>query len=302
MKRKKILIIGSKGFIGSHAIDYFQGKKDCDVWGCDVVVDYENEQYYLIDVTRSDFNFVFQNQSFDFCVNCSGAASVPDSIEHPSRDFALNTYNVFKILDAIRAYNPDCKFMNLSSAAVYGNPKTLPVAESQPCNPVSPYGHHKKMAEEICHEFYQIYGVQSCCLRIFSAFGPGLKKQLLWDLYKKSIGSQKVQLFGSGKESRDFIFVDDIINALKLIIDVEVFPDGPINVASGKEIRIKDVVQLFFDLYNPKIQIEFTGNARKGDPSRWQADISRLTGLGFEPRVNIEEGIKKYVKWLAEKE
>ena len=116
----KILIIGSKGFIGSHLVRYFD--KQNEVWQCDVVTDYTTPRYMQIDASNSDFNSVFEEHSYDVCVNCSGAASVPDSLKHPYRDFLLNTANVYAILNAIHTNCPACKFINLSSAAVYGNP------------------------------------------------------------------------------------------------------------------------------------------------------------------------------------
>ena len=160
-----ILVIGPKGFIGSYIVKHFT-QLGAEVWQCDVVTDYTTERYIQIDATNSDFNAVFEQQPFDVCVNCSGAASVPDSIQHPYRDFLLNTANVYAMLNAIHQHCPDCKFINMSSAAVYGNPQKLPITESMPLAPVSPYGRHKVMAEEILREFAEEYGVKTCSLGI----------------------------------------------------------------------------------------------------------------------------------------
>ena len=102
----KILIIGSKGFIGSHTYHHFSTLPEIETWGCDVVVDYIDDHYFLLDSTNSDFNELFEQGRFDVCINCSGAASVPDSLVHPLRDFTLNVFTVGKILDAIRRYAP----------------------------------------------------------------------------------------------------------------------------------------------------------------------------------------------------
>ena len=179
-----ILVIGSKGFIGSHMLQYFKEKEHM-VFGCDVVVDYTQENYFLIDAVNANFKEIFDSNTFDVCINCSGAASVPDSIIHPMRDFELNVNNVFKLLDAIRKQQPSCKFINLSSAAVYGNPAVLPVKEDAALLPVSPYGLHKQMAESVLREFYTQFNISTLSLRIFSVYGPGLQKQLFWDLYRK---------------------------------------------------------------------------------------------------------------------
>lgn len=205
----KIIIIGSRGFIGNACVEYF--RRDNEVWECDVVMDYDRPRYLFIEAVDSDFQEIFRDGEFDVCINCSGAANVPFSLEKPLHDFQLNTLNVFKILDAIRRYNPECKFLNLSSAAVYGNPVSLPVTESQAVAPVSPYGMHKAMAENICEEFYRFWGVSTCSVRIFSAYGPGLKKQLLWDISCKLLNDGPLHLFGTGEETRDFIYISDLV-------------------------------------------------------------------------------------------
>src|SRR5687768_12482309 len=116
-----LLVIGSKGFIGSHMYNYLHGAGH-KVYGCDVLVDYNDQNYYQVDATNATYDELFASHKFNGCINCSGAASVPDSLVHPLRDFHLNTNNVYLILDAIRRHRPECKFINLSSAAIYGNP------------------------------------------------------------------------------------------------------------------------------------------------------------------------------------
>ncbi len=297
----RILIIGSKGFIGTHAIKHFQ-KQGREVWGSDVMVDYTSERYCLIDSTNADFHAIFENIPLDVCINCSGAASVPDSLNHPLRDYTLNTVNVFKILDAIRQYQPTCKFINLSSAAVYGNPSVLPIKETSNLYPLSPYGWHKLQAEEICQEFYSFYKIPTCSLRIFSAYGEGLKKQLFWDLAQKIQSNSTIKLFGTGEESRDFIHVSDLIKAIEIIILKSNFKGEKINVANGKEIKIKDIVKCFYSNWDNKIEYSFSGEERKGDPNNWVADIDILKSMGYTSQLDIEEGLKKYYEWIIKVE
>ena len=292
----KILIIGSKGFIGAHCVDYFS--ETHEVWQCDVVSDYVTQNYFTVDATNANFTDIFEKHIFDVCINCSGAASVPDSIKNPQRDFALNVLNVYKQLDAIRKYNSKCKYINFSSAAVYGNPKSLPIKEDAIANPISPYGYHKKMAEDVCEVFYKNYNIPTCSLRVFSAYGPGLQKQLFWDLNKKASNSNSVDLFGTGNESRDFIYIKDLLKALNLVILKSKFNAEIINVASGKELYIKDIVSVFYSLINEDVNFNFIGQEREGDPSNWKADISKIEAYGFKPEFSIEEGLKEYVTWL----
>ncbi len=292
----QILIIGSKGFIGSHAIAFFKNK-NYTVIGCDVVTDYDNADYIQIDATNSDYHFIFENNQFDVCINCSGAASVPLSIQFPLKDFNLNTLNVFKILDAIRTTQPNCKFINLSSAAVYGNPESLPITEDFKLKPLSPYGIHKMQAEQICKEFYDYYSIATCSLRIFSAYGNGLRKQLLWDLFKKFNTGENIELFGTGHETRDFIHVDDVINAIYCVIKNGTFTGNQINLANGEEYTIKFIADLFKNNLNSEATITFNNQVKAGDPLNWKADISKIQAMGYKPTMTLESGVKNYIHW-----
>lgn len=294
----KILIIGSKGFIGQHLRKFLTGRGEA-VWGADVVVDYVHpERYFLVDSSNSDFHTIFQDTVFDICINCSGAASVPDSLLYPMRDYNLNTVNVFKILDAIRQYQPLCKFINLSSAAVYGNPQALPICESSRLDPVSPYGIHKLMSEKICEEYSRFFEIATCSLRIFSAYGEGLKKQLFWDLFQKTKPGAPVSLFGTGKESRDFIYIQDLVNAIYLLAKHATLKGQSINVANGDEILIEDCVRIFYGFFDQPVNYSFMGQGRAGDPVNWVADISALRQLGYQQQYHLTSGLKSYYEWI----
>lgn len=296
------LIIGSKGFIGTHLVNFLK-KESHEVYEADVIVDYEkNDNYFVIDASNADYHSIFENNNIDVCVNGSGAASVPDSIKQPHRDFQLNTVNVFKILDAIRHYQPDCKFINLSSAAVYGNPKSLPIHEKDDTKPISPYGYHKWMSEQICEEYYRFFNIKTCSLRIFSAYGEGLKKQLFWDLGQRALRSNEVRLFGTGGESRDFIYITDLVRAILIIAEKAAFKGEAINVANGIEITIAHVAKTFYQFFDQSVDLGFTGESRPGDPNNWQADITQLSALGYKPQYSIEEGLQNYVEWLKKRD
>ena len=294
----KILIIGSKGFIGSHCVDYFsQGH---EVWGCDVILDYNTPNYISIDAVDSDFLGIFEQRQYDVCINCSGAASVPFSLDKPFNDFKLNTLNVFKLLEAIRKHAPNCKFITMSSAAIYGNPESLPIKENQAIKPVSPYGYHKVMAENICVEYSRFWNIQTCCLRIFSAYGPRLKKQLFWDLYQKIVNDDTPTLWGTGRESRDFIYISDIVRIIELAISHSKFNGEVVNVANGRQIEIVEVAETVRKVSGTKKTIIFNGAERKGDPINWEADISIIKSWGYKPSVELETGINYYLQWIKE--
>jgi len=296
----KILIIGSKGFIGSHCVDYFKSKND-DIWQADVN-ESTDTNFYKIERQNPDFTVVFRDNKFDVCINASGSAHVGFSFENPTIDFELNVVNVQKILVAIRDYNSNCKFINFSSAAVYGNPQVLPIIEESVCKPLSPYGFHKLQSELLLTEYHNFFGLNTCSLRVFSAYGPKLKKQLFWDLYQKSLKSDAISLYGTGNETRDFIYIDDLMQIIDLVIQNTTFKGTIYNVANTIETTIANAAQIFMNEFCPEKKLAFNGKIKVGDPTNWVADISKLKEIGYQQKISIEEGLKRYVAWLKENE
>lgn len=292
---KVILVIGSKGFIGSHVLSYMSNAGYVAL-GADL--EHVQEENYFQVANPDSIHGLIRNLKIDICINCAGAASVPNSIQNPYEDFQLNVSLVAKILEAIRLYNTNCKFVNLSSAAVYGNPVKLPVSENDIPAPVSPYGFHKLQAEQTCKMFNEVYGISTASLRIFSAYGPGLKKQLFWDLYHKAQKTNCIELFGTGAESRDFIFVHDIANAIECIMDNSEFKADVVNIANNKEITINEAATTFLSIIGFKGTLSFTGKERKGDPVNWCAQTDLLAKYGYKPNTDLEQGLKIYFNWI----
>jgi dTDP-glucose 4,6-dehydratase/UDP-glucose 4-epimerase len=156
------------------------------------------------------------------------------------------------------------------------------------------------MAELLLLEYSQCFGLKTLSLRIFSAYGNGQKKLLLWDLHEKIQKSKdKIILFGTGNESRDFIHIEDIGRQILLGIENVDFLGESINVANGVEVKISEVVELYQKYYPQKFKYEFNGEERLGDPKNWCADISTMSNWGYRNELGIEEGIKKYINWAV---
>jgi UDP-glucose 4-epimerase len=214
----------------------------------------------------------------------------------PLADFEGSVRIHAHVLDAVRRNAPEARVITLSSAAVYGNPQSLPIAEDSILAPISPYGYHKVLCETLLKEYYTVYGVQSAALRIFSAYGAGLRRQLLWDVCEKATAGE-VRLFGTGEETRDFIHADDVARACLAIAEGAPMHGEPYNVASGDETTVREVAERLVGEIAQGLPIHFTGEVRLGDPLRWQADISSVRALGFQPRVSLAEGVADYATW-----
>jgi dTDP-glucose 4,6-dehydratase/UDP-glucose 4-epimerase len=133
---------------------------------------------------------------------------------------------------------------------------------------------------------------------VFSAYGEGLRKQLFWDLYKKSLKKLEIKLFGNGQEARDFIYIEDLVCLIEKVLLFAKFDGTTLNAASGVEITIEEAVNTFFSIWKPQASIQFTGLERKGDPKRWLADISLAKKLNFSTKFTLREGLTNYIAWL----
>lgn len=284
----RVLILGSTGFIGNHLY------KSLNI-----------ENYEVIKITTAEFNnndlFVSILRKTDILINCIGSANVGKSFIQVETDYESNVSIVKRILDTINRFEfYSIKFINLSSAAVYGNPIKLPISEKEMCNPISPYGFHKFISEVLIREYCTCYGVKAVSLRIFSVYGEGQKKLLLWDINQKIILNEGVlTFFGTGEETRDYIHIDDMVQQLILVIKNASFVGESINIANGVETRISDILH-WYKLHHPiPFEYKFLGTIREGDPKNWRADISRILNWGYKSQIKIEHGIKNYINWVT---
>lgn len=297
----KVLITGASGFIGYRTGIAFQ-ERGYDVVGWDRSK--INNGFPIIMVDLSDENEISrQLDSFrpDIIIHCAGSADVGKSVSNPIQDYHGNVTITHNLLFALHKLELEkTRFVFLSSAGVYGNPVSLPITEEMPLNPLSPYALHKVMCEEVCKYFANNYKMNVKVARIFSAYGAGLRKQIFWDMYQKQKGTGRLDMFGTGNESRDYIHVDDVVQSLLLLATSEsnhiIF-----NVANGEEVTIREATEMFADAAGiGRENIVFNGIVREGDPLNWKADISRIRELGFQKTVEMKKSIVDYVKWAMD--
>ncbi len=299
MSNFKILIVGSEGFIGSNILAFL--KKNNEVHSCDFVDIRGRLHYFQINPLNQNYLDIFNSNSYDIVINCAGSANVGASILNPSYDFDANVHVVSKLLSAILETKHNTRLLNISSAAVYGNPETLPILTefAETATPISPYGVHKRITEILLENYFSSFNIRTCSLRFFSAYGNGQRKLLLWDLFKKFSENDSVELFGTGNESRDYIHVKDICQQIELVLKNAEFKGEAYNIANGEEVFIKDVAGLFSSCFQNR-KFEFNGTVRTGDPLNWKADIQKMKKWGYQQKVTFEDGVYQFIKWAQE--
>lgn len=299
--KKRVLITGGNGFIGSSVLKYFSANKyEIYAWGnTDIVVNGISVQTVNLN-DKKEIAECLQNIDLDIIVHCAGSANVNASVEDPLMDFEGNVIITYNILLALLETNKShIKFIYLSSSAVYGEPQVLPIAETHPLKPISPYALHKQISEEICQYFISQYNMDIVILRIFSAYGPGLKKQIFWDMNEKIKKNRYLELYGTGEETRDFIYIDDLIRVIEIMVNTNDLKYRIFNVANGINVSVREIAEAYAALWGLDVsQIKFSNISRQGNPVHWKADISRLEALGYKPFISLSDGIERYYKWV----
>lgn len=299
---KKILITGAKGFLGSHVVKYFKSL-EYETYGIGhggLSVEESKEiglDYWKKDDISIKAILEFE-QTFDVIVHCGGSGSVGFSVEYPYDDFKKTVDGTLEVLEYMRVYNSNAYLIYPSSPAVQGEHPDTPMLEEYVGKPASPYGYHKKIAEDLCQSYSEKFALKVSIIRLFSVYGNGLKKQLLWDAYHKIKNAKdEVVFWGTGEETRDFIHIDDVL----LLVDALLKQDEKfvlINGGTGVKYSIKDVVEMIRDMVNPSIQIQFNNQVNIGNPIYYSANTQKLESYGFKANKNLELEIKNYVEWV----
>jgi UDP-glucose 4-epimerase len=232
----------------------------------------------------------------------AGGSSVGLSIAQPLEDFSRTVASTARLLEWLRGSAPECRLIVASSAAVYGAHHDGPIAEDDELIPMSPYGQHKLMMEQLCRSYAVTFGLRSTVARLFSVYGPHLRKQLLWDLCSRlQRGEQTLVLGGSGAEVRDWI---DVRDAARLFAEIAELPQREnfqvVNGGSGLGTSVADIAGMLVKQWAGDVAVRFSGVVRPGDPFSLLADDARLRKLPFECQIPLAEGLAEYVTWFKD--
>ncbi len=205
---------------------------------------------------------------------------------------------VFEVLEAARHAGSRVVFP--STASIFDASNALPLSERAFPRPTSPYAAGKLGGEAYCHAYHRSYGVDVRIARLFSVYGVGMFRFAIHDIVRKiQQDHEGLAILGDGMQVRDYLFIDDAVRGLTMVA-TEGASGEEYNVASGEPVRLLDLARLIGELMGyPHIRITPTGRSFPGDTARWYADISKVRGLGFEPRVDLRTGLERTIAWLA---
>jgi UDP-glucose 4-epimerase len=240
-------------------------------------------------------------EKFECIVHCAGNGSVGYSMTNPLQDFNKTVQSTADLLEYVRLTGCEPLIVYPSSAGVYGAKPDAPIKETDELNPISPYGVHKRVAEELLAMYSRTYGVRVAIIRFFSIYGPGLTKQLLWDASEK-LRSARVDspamFWGTGEETRDWIFSEDAADLVVAASKVQA-AHTVINGAGGIRMTVRDTLSMLRKALKSDAAIGFNNQVREGDPRFYHADVSRSAALGWSPKYSLSDGIDRYVSWLS---
>jgi UDP-glucose 4-epimerase len=243
-------------------------------------------------------NLILYGGKPDVIIHCASGSSVSYSIKQPYVDFERSVNSLINVLEFIRLHSPNTRLVLTSSASVYGISTNFPITIYEALKPLSTYGVYKKIAEELCIMYSNEFKIKSSIVRLFSVYGSGLKKQLLWDACNKIIMKDFI-FAGTGNESRDWIHVDDAVKLLILASSYADYSVPIVNGGTGNAVKVNQILTIIFEKLSKNSNVIFSGNSRKGDPQCYQADITEAKNWGWEPTRFWRDGILEYVDWYT---
>lgn len=234
----------------------------------------------------------------DRVYHIAGGSTVGRSLADPLGDFDSNVATTAVLLDFLRRHCPEVPVVLSSSAAVYGSGHAGPIAVNADLAPFSPYGHHKLMAEQLAQAYAENYGLRVTVLRLFSIYGPGICKQLVYDIcVRLATDPARLTLGGSGAELRDWCHVSDAVACMAQVGDAAAGQLQRYNLATGEATSVAAIAQHLAAAWGARCELDFQGGARPGDPFSLVASASSLPP-GFAPQIGVAAGLADFVGWF----
>lgn len=305
-RASRVLITGVAGFVGSHlaerihslglkvvGLDDFSGGYIENLSSLKKSKQFELVKWDILNL--KDLSKAFKGVGSVF--HLAAQSSVLKSTEDPIRDFELNVQGTLNVLECARKADVGTVVF-ASSSTVYGN-ATLPTLENHPLRPISNYGASKAAAEAYCRSYGSLYGLKTASLRYFNIFGPRSRKGVMFDfLQKLQKDNRRLEVLGTGNQMKDYLYIDDTIDATLLVASKGKPAGEAYNVGSGKSCTVKELAKQMLSILglSNKTKLSYKGGLSwLGDVQKTRANITKLKKLGFVPKVGFERGLSAFV-------
>lgn len=310
IENSNILITGGAGFIGSTLANTLLTYNNNIVVIDDLSMGKfsnlcESKNLTKIKGTLTDnslLNKVITEHDFDYIFHLGAVASVADSILRPYETHQVNFDSTMSILEILKQNKKKIKrFVFSSSAAVYGDETTLPKHEESVIRPLTPYAIDKFASEKMAMIYNDLYGIPTSATRFFNVYGPKQNPKSPYSgfisiLVDRLRNDKELTIFGDGEQTRDFIYIEDVIKALILIATSEQSLGQVYNVGTGEKITLNDLIKLAQDITQKKLKIKFS-DSRNGDIKDSLSSINKIKKIGFSPKYDLRGGMEKYLDY-----
>jgi len=308
-KASRILVTGGAGFIGSHLVDRLVTEgfvvgvlENFSTGSMENISQHKGLQIHRGDVT--DLSFVRETvKSYDTILHQAALVSVVQSVEDPLLTNLVNVGGTLNLLKACLDSDVE-RFVYASSSSVYGDSGPLPKREDMPPNPISPYGASKLAAEQYCRSFGRTYGLKTICLRYFNVYGPrqgiGPYSAVIPIFTKLVLEGRSPVVYGDGEQSRDFVYVSDVVQANIHALDANPKPGEVFNIATGTPTTINQLASKVLEATGRPDLKPVHAPPRPADIRHSYADISKAKELlKYTPLVDLGDGLRRVAQWMA---
>jgi len=306
----RVLVTGGAGFIGSNlteallkeghevrVLDNFStGKRENLIF---------DEVYPFLEIMEGDICNLSDCREavrgVEYVFHQAALPSVQRSVEDPLLTHSVNAGGTLNLLIASREEGVK-RFIYASSSSIYGDTPTLPKKEEMPPTPLSPYALQKYIGEEYCRLFYQLYGFETISLRYFNIFGPKQDPESIYSavipkFIHALLHGYPPTIYGDGEQSRDFTFIENVVHANLLAMEMEHASGEVLNIACGNQTSLNQLLNFLQDLIGKKV-LPRHEEPRKGDVRHSLADIHKATKiLNYKPQIDIQEGLRRTVEY-----
>ncbi|MFB6362110.1 MAG: GDP-mannose 4,6-dehydratase [Halobacteriales archaeon] len=313
-----VLVTGGAGFIGSHlsqalleaghavtVIDnldpyYEVGIKERNV---DYSRGIGGDRYRFVEgsiTNEAQLRSLFADRSFDMVYHEAAQAGVRTSVENPQKPHAINTTALLTLLQLADEHGVE-RFVNASSSSVYGVPKALPYDEAHPTEPQSPYAVTKLAAEHYARVWNDLYGLPTVNLRYFTVYGPRMRPNMaITNFTSRCLNGEPPVIYGDGQQTRDFTYIDDVVDANLSLLETDVADGETLNIGSTDNLTIQALAEYIIEETGADVDPVFD-SAKAGDARHTHADVSKARELlGYDPSVDIREGVSRFIDWYQE--